>query len=93
MPNALNAVTAITHHAAVSVWNVAIRTSDTARMNKPVASTKRPAIMSHTISGTPRRRANVMKFGTVTLESGPGSSETPRCRAGLASLAKPSRRS
>ena len=29
----------MTHHAAVSVWNVAIRTSDAARMNKPVATT------------------------------------------------------
>ena len=28
MPSALSAVIAITHHAAVSVWNVAMSTSD-----------------------------------------------------------------
>src|SRR3954451_15213780 len=39
MPKALNAVTVTTHHAAVSVWNVAMSTSDSERMNSPVATT------------------------------------------------------
>src|SRR3954463_540324 len=39
MPNALNAVTVTTHHAAVSVWNVAMSVSDSERMKSPVATT------------------------------------------------------
>ena len=35
MPNALNAVTVMTHHAAVSVWNVAMSTSDSDEDEQP----------------------------------------------------------